>query len=157
MGVTDPSACCLYSMVTWVLPSGRSHQREPSLPTWTPPAMSGDCLLMRTRTSQLSQERPLDFTEARSSSKGVEADLADLVADDLLVIEVGGGGDLAEDHDHVVLGGGLAGDLGERVGLEARIEDGVRHLVGKLVGVAFIDRLRGEKEVALFADHGCCC
>ena len=89
--------------------------------------------------------------------EGVEADLADLVADDLLVIEVGGGGDLAEDHDHVVLGGGLAGDLGERVGLEARIEDGVRHLVGKLVGVAFIDRLRGEKEVALFADHGCCC
>ena len=29
--------------------------------------------------------------------EGVEANLADLITDDLLVIEVGGGGDLAED------------------------------------------------------------
>merc|ERR1719453_2040525 len=32
-GSTDPSECCLYSMVTWVLPFGRSHQRLPSLRT----------------------------------------------------------------------------------------------------------------------------
>ena len=58
-------------------------------------------------------------------------------------------------HDHVVLGGGLAGDLGEGVGLEAGVEDGIGDLIRKLVGVALVDGLGGEKEVALFADHGC--
>jgi hypothetical protein len=55
----------------------------------------------------------------------VVADVLDGAADDLLVVEVCLGGDLAEDHDHACLGGRLAGDLGERVLLEAGIEDGV--------------------------------
>merc|ERR1719238_1184066 len=111
-GSTEPSGFCTYLMVSWVLPSGRSHQQVPSLrtsvktlpslvairwvrgmhdsvsseaypnmmpwspaptsrsdlPTCTPPAMSGDCLLMRTRTSHESHERPLDLTDERSSS-----------------------------------------------------------------------------------------
>jgi hypothetical protein len=55
----------------------------------------------------------------------VVANVLDGVADDLLVVEMGLGGDLAKDHDHARLGGSLAGNLGERVLLEAGIEDGV--------------------------------
>merc|ERR1719375_924165 len=40
-----------------------------SLPTCTPPAMSGDCLLMRTRTSHDLWLKPLLSTDARSSTK----------------------------------------------------------------------------------------
>merc|ERR1719313_2655317 len=32
-GSTEPSAFCRYSMVTWVLPSGRSHHNLPLLRT----------------------------------------------------------------------------------------------------------------------------
>ncbi len=39
------------------------------------------------------------------------ADVLDGVADDLLVVDVGLGGDLAADHDHPGLGDGLTGDL----------------------------------------------
>lgn len=60
---------------------------------------------------------------------GVVADVLDGTTDDLLVVEVGLGGDLTEDHDHTGLGGSLAGDLGERVLLEAGIEDGIGDLV----------------------------
>jgi len=59
----------------------------------------------------------------------VVADVLDGVTDDLLVVEVGLGGDLAEDHDHARLSGRLAGNLGERVLPEAGIEDGIRDLV----------------------------
>ena len=78
----------------------------------------------------------------------VEADLLDLVADDLVVVELRARGDLTEDHHHVVLGGGLARDLRVRVGGEARVEDGIRDLVGELVGVALVHGLRGEHEDA---------
>lgn len=63
----------------------------------------------------------------------VVADVLDGLADDLLVVEVGLGGDLTEDHDHTGLGGGLAGDLGEGVLLQAGIENGVRDLIADLV------------------------
>ena len=48
--------------------------------------------------------------------------LLDGVTDDLLEVDPGFGGDLAEHHDHARLGGGLAGDLGGWVLLEACIE-----------------------------------
>lgn len=41
----------------------------------------------------------------------VVSDVLDGVADDLLVVDVGLGGDLAADHDHAGLGHSLAGDL----------------------------------------------
>jgi hypothetical protein len=44
----------------------------------------------------------------------------------------------------VALDEGLAGDAGEAVLGEARVEDGIRDAVGDLVGVAFADRLGGE-------------
>lgn len=69
----------------------------------------------------------------------VVANVLDGVSDNLLVVEGGLGGDLAEDHDHTGLGGGLASDLGEGVLLEAGIEDGVRDLVTDLIGVSLTD------------------
>ena len=101
---------------------------------------------------------PLRLHGRQVVDEGAESDLADLIAHDLLVIEVRGRGDLAEDHDHVVLRGGLARDLGHRIGLEARVEDGIGDLIAELVGVALIDGLGGEEEGANF-DHGCriCC
>jgi hypothetical protein len=74
----------------------------------------------------------------------VVANVLDGVTDDLLVVDLCLGGDLAEDHDHAGLGGSLASNLGERVLLEAGIEDGVGDLVGDLVGVALADGLGCE-------------
>jgi hypothetical protein len=82
----------------------------------------------------------------------VVADVLDGVTDDLLVVDLGLGGDLAEDHDHAGLGGTLASDLGERVLLEAGIEDGVGDLVSDLVGVALADGLGGETAGYALAD-----
>ena len=59
----------------------------------------------------------------------VVADVLDGAADDLLVVELGLGCDLAKDHDHAGFRSRLACDLGERVLLEARIENGVRDLI----------------------------
>lgn len=61
----------------------------------------------------------------------VIADVFDGIADDLLVVEVGLGGDLAKDHDHASLSGRLTSDLGERVLPEAGIEDGVGDLIAE--------------------------
>jgi hypothetical protein len=74
----------------------------------------------------------------------IVANVLDGVTDDLLVVNLCLGGDLAEDHDHAGLGGSLAGDLGERVLLEAGIEDGVGDLVSDLVGVTLANGLGGE-------------
>ena len=60
---------------------------------------------------------------------GVVTDVLDGTTNDLLVVEVGLGGNLTEDHDHTGLGCGLASDLGEGILLEAGIEDGVRDLI----------------------------
>ena len=74
----------------------------------------------------------------------VVANVLDGVTDDLLVVDLGLGGDLTEDHDHAGLGGSLASNLGEGVLLEAGIEDGVGDLVSDLVGVALADGLGCE-------------
>ncbi len=43
---------------------------------------------------------------------GVVPDFLDRVANDFLVVQVGGGGDFAKDHDHASLRGGFAADFG---------------------------------------------
>ena len=55
----------------------------------------------------------------------IVTDVLDGVTDDLLVVELGLGGDLTKDHDHTSLGGGLASDLGQRVLGQAGIEDSI--------------------------------
>lgn len=52
----------------------------------------------------------------------VVADLLDGFTDDLLVVELGLGGDFTEHHDHTGLGGGLAGNLGPGILGQAGIE-----------------------------------
>ena len=79
---------------------------------------------------------------------GVVADVLDGLADDLLVVEVGLGGDLTKDHDHAGLGGSLAGDLGEGVFLEAGIEDGIGDLIaaGLLAVSSGSEHMRAQLE-----------
>ncbi|KAL7119892.1 hypothetical protein ACP275_02G089700 [Erythranthe tilingii] len=77
---------------------------------------------------------------------GGEPDVAAGVADDLLVVDVGLCCDLAEDHHHVGLGAGLAGDLAVGVLLEAGVEDCIGDLVAELVRVALVHGLGGEQE-----------
>jgi hypothetical protein len=78
----------------------------------------------------------------------IVADVLDGITDGLLVVNLGAGGDLAKDHDHAGLGGGLASNLGEGVLSQAGIEDGIGDLVGNLVGVALTDRLGLETKCA---------
>ncbi len=75
------------------------------------------------------------------------ADAAHGVAHGALVVDVRLGGDLARDHDQAGGAERLARDPALRVLLEDRVEHGVADLVGHLVGVAFGDRLRREREV----------
>jgi hypothetical protein len=82
-----------------------------------------------------------------------ESNLTNLIADNLLVVEMGGSGDLSKDHHHVVLRGGLTCDLGHGIGGKACVKDGIRHLVTKLIRVSFVDGLGREEERACF-DHG---
>ena len=77
----------------------------------------------------------------------VEADVLDGVTDDLLVVEDGLGGDFTEDHDHTGLEAGFAGDLGVGIFGEAGVEDGIRDLIGHLVGVTFSDVFGGEENL----------
>lgn len=79
----------------------------------------------------------------------IVANVLDGVTDNLLVVELGVGGDLTKDHDHTSLGGGLASNLGEGVLGQAGIEDGIRHLISDLVGVTLTDGLGGEEEATL--------
>jgi hypothetical protein len=79
-------------------------------------------------------------------NEGAESDLTNLIADNLFVVKVGGGGDLPEDHNHVVFGGSLAGDLGQGVRSKAGIEDGIGDLIAELVWVPFVDGLGREEE-----------
>lgn len=71
----------------------------------------------------------------------IVTNVLDGIADNLLVVELGLGGDLTENHDHTSLGGGLASDLGKGVLSQAGIEDGIRDLIGDLVRVTLTDGL----------------
>lgn len=79
----------------------------------------------------------------------IVADVLDGVTDDLLVVELGLGGDLAEDHDHAGLGGSLASDLGEGVLGQTGVENGIGDLVSDLVGVTLADGLGLDKQARL--------
>jgi len=76
----------------------------------------------------------------------VVADVADSLADELVVVDVGSGGDLTEDHDHAGLGRSLTGDTAVGILLETGIKNSIRNTVAELVGMALRDRLRGEEK-----------
>jgi hypothetical protein len=71
----------------------------------------------------------------------IVTDVLDGTTDDLLVVKLGLGGDLTEDHDHTGLGSGLTSDLGEGVIGQAGIEDGIGDLISDLVRVSLTDGL----------------
>jgi len=77
------------------------------------------------------------------------ADLLESIADDLLVVDVGLGSDLTENHDHASLGAGLASNLGEGILSKDSIEDSIRDLISNLIRVTLVDTLRSEKEAIL--------
>ena len=125
--------------------SGVSSVAKPNIMPWspappvsTPCAMSGDCELM------VGDDAAGVAVEALE--RVVVADFADGVADELLHVDVGLGGDFAGNDDEAGAGEGLAGDAAVGVFREAGVEDGVGNLVGDLVGVAFGDGLGGEEE-----------
>jgi hypothetical protein len=98
--------------------------------------------------------KSLGFHGGKIINKGGESDLTDLLTNDGFVVKLSGSGNLTENHNHVILGCGFAGNLGHRIGLEAGIKNGVRDLIAELVRVSLVDGLRGEKERACF-NHGC--
>jgi hypothetical protein len=69
----------------------------------------------------------------------VVTNLLDSGADNVLVVDVGLGGDLTEDHDHTGLGSGLDSNLGVGVLSQAGVKDSIRDLVTDLVGVSLSD------------------
>ncbi len=85
----------------------------------------------------------------------VVADTADHLAHELVKVDEGGGGDLAEDHHVAGLGGGFARHARARVLLEAGVKDGVADQVAKLIGVTFGDRLGSEFEAGTIHERGC--
>mmetsp|Transcript_120036 Transcript_120036/g.301742 ORF Transcript_120036/g.301742 Transcript_120036/m.301742 type:complete len:225 (-) Transcript_120036:60-734(-) len=80
---------------------------------------------------------------------GVEADLPDHTADDLLVVDLGLSCDLASNHHHVVLCRRLTSHLALRIVSQASVQDGIRDLVAHLVRVPLVHRFGREKEPAL--------
>src|SRR5208283_542879 len=75
----------------------------------------------------------------------VVADGLDRAADDLLKVDIGFGGDFSGDDYQAGCGQSFAGDAAGGVFGEAGVQDGVRNLVGDLVGMAFGYRFRGKK------------
>ena len=77
----------------------------------------------------------------------IVADVFDRAADDALVVQLGLGGDLTQDHDHARLRGGFTGHLGGGILPQAGIENRIRYLIADLVWMTFTDRFGGEEEV----------
>ena len=65
------------------------------------------------------------------------ADLTDHLADDVLDLDVGRGGDLAADERESGCDKALAGNARMLVLGQERIKDGIRDLIADLVGMAF--------------------
>ena len=93
----------------------------------------------------LDSDEKVEGLVVEALGRVIIANALDGLTDHLLVVNLGLGGDLAKDHDHAGLGGGLAGDLGEGVLGQAGIENGVGDLISDLVGVALADGLGLQK------------
>src|SRR6266480_3091013 len=128
-----------YTTLTWVLPSGRSHERSPAFPVHA----QGD-------VARLAVDGGEDGTGlgVEAEARVRVADRADRPPHDVGNVDVRGGGDLPGDDGHARGDERLAGHAGGGVLGDDRVEDRVRDLVGDLVGMTFRHRLGGE-DVAL--------
>mmetsp|Transcript_105698 Transcript_105698/g.227848 ORF Transcript_105698/g.227848 Transcript_105698/m.227848 type:complete len:405 (-) Transcript_105698:20-1234(-) len=77
----------------------------------------------------------------------IVSNITESLADNLLVVHGGRGGDLTEDHNHTGLGAGLTSHTRGRVITDAGVKDGIRDLITDLIRVSLIDRFRRKKEV----------
>jgi hypothetical protein len=77
----------------------------------------------------------------------VIANVEDDLADDLFVVDGGGGGDFTGHNGHAGFDQGFAGHAGVLVLGNDGVEDGVRNLVGHLVRVAFGYGFRGKNGI----------
>jgi len=92
--------------------------------------ITGTMVLERTLVKALSNIRGLLFNGnedvaglvVETLGRVVVSNVLDGVSDDLLVVDLGLGGDFTQNHDHSGLGSGLASDLGRWVLLQAGIE-----------------------------------
>mmetsp|Transcript_32610 Transcript_32610/g.62359 ORF Transcript_32610/g.62359 Transcript_32610/m.62359 type:complete len:217 (+) Transcript_32610:1181-1831(+) len=82
----------------------------------------------------------------QSLSGIVVSRIANRVANDLLVVDGGRGGDLAQDDDHSCFAYGFASDARRRVESEARVDDGVGNDIAQFVRVRFGDGFGCEEE-----------
>jgi hypothetical protein len=71
----------------------------------------------------------------------IVTNIFDGIANDLLVIERGLGGDLAKNHDHTSFSGSFTGNFGQRVAAKAGIENSIGDLISDFVWVTFSYRL----------------
>jgi hypothetical protein len=94
----------------------------------------------------LKVDEDLALVSIKTDVIGGETDVTDGVTDNLLVIDLGAGGDFTKDHYHVGLGGSLASDLGFGILLEASIEDGIRDLISELIRVTLVYGLCSGKK-----------
>jgi len=88
----------------------------------------------------LNVDEDLAFVSIKTDIVTGETNVAAGITNDLFVVDLGGGGDLAEDHYHVGFGGGFASDLGLGVLSKAGVEDCIRDLITDLVWMTLIDR-----------------
>mmetsp|Transcript_2115 Transcript_2115/g.3182 ORF Transcript_2115/g.3182 Transcript_2115/m.3182 type:complete len:258 (-) Transcript_2115:342-1115(-) len=89
----------------------------------------------------LDEDKDLALVTIETNILRGEADLLASLADNGLVINLGGSGNLTENHHHVGLGAGLASNLGIRILGKDGIKNSVGHLVTKLIRMALVDRL----------------
>jgi hypothetical protein len=84
---------------------------------------------------------------------GVEADVLADLSHDRFVVNLGGGGDFTENHHHVRLGGGFAGNFSVRILGQDGIQDAIGDLIGEFVRVTLVDGLGREEEVFNLLRH----
>ena len=84
---------------------------------------------------------------------GVEADVFADLSHDRFVVNLGGGGDFTENHDHVRLGRGFARDFRIWILGQDGIQDAVGNLIGEFVRVAFVDGFGREEKVFNLLGH----
>jgi hypothetical protein len=95
----------------------------------------------------------LGLDRAQVILERIESNFTNLFANNGFIVDLSGGGNFTENHDHVVLGSSLAGNLGVRIGLEASIEDSIGNLIAKLIRVSLVHGLGREKEVTFFSGY----
>src|SRR6185369_12887439 len=157
-----------YSIVTWVLPSGRRNGSWPDLrASARRRAMRCASAMGSGMSSGVSRQAnpniipwsPAPSSWAAASSRTSSAALTPIamsgdwpftetsVPDDLLEVDVRLRRDLTEHHHEAGRRGRLARDARVRVVTDDRVEDGVTDLVAHLVRVAFGDRFGREQVV----------